>query len=160
MIKIFTTGGTIDKIYFDAKSKWQIGEPQVKEILEGAGVGFDYEIQSVLKKDSLDLNEKDLAEIYAAVVIEKSEKILITHGTDTMLDTAKKLLPIKDKTIVLVGAMQPAIVKNSDSPFNLGFALAAAQLLQNGIYVAMNGKIFDPLNSMKNVDKSRFEVRS
>ncbi len=157
LIKIFTTGGTIDKVYFDANSKWQIKKPQVGKIFKTARVSVDYKVKSLLKKDSLDLNPEDLDIIYKAVLAEKADKILITHGTDTMLQTAKKLLPIKDKTIVLVGAMQPAIVKESDSSFNLGFALAAVQTLDNGVYVAMNGQILNPLHSMKNLEKGRFE---
>ncbi len=157
LIRIFTTGGTIDKIYFDAKSKWQIGKPQVGKIFKMAGVRIKYKVKSLLKKDSLELNPEDLDIIYKAVMEEKADKVVITHGTDTLLETAKKLLPIQDKTIVLVGAMQPAIVNNSDSSFNLGFALAAVQTLDNGIYVAMNGQILNPLRSIKNLEKGRFE---
>ena len=156
-IKIFTTGGTIDKIYFDQKSEFQIGDPQISELLQEANVTFDYSVESILRKDSLEITDEDRQNIAKVVYIDEHDRILITHGTDTMIETAKALVDISNKTIVLVGSMQPARLRYSDAIFNIGYAVAAAQLLPVGIYIAMNGKIFDPLKAKKNVAMNRFE---
>ena len=156
-IKIFTTGGTIDKIYFDQKSEFQIGDPQISELLQEANVTFDYSVESILLKDSLEITDQDRQNIAKVVYIDEHDRILITHGTDTMIETAKALVDISNKTIVLVGSMQPARLRYSDAIFNIGYAVAAAQLLPVGIYIAMNGKIFDPLKAKKNVAMNRFE---
>lgn len=156
-IKLFATGGTIDKIYFDANSEFQVDEPTAADILKQGNVTFQYEIESILKKDSLDLTDKDRDLIFNKVKNTKHNKILITHGTDTLTATANKLLAIKDKTIVLTASMQPAIIKRSDASFNIGVAIAAVQLLQPGVYIAMNGKIFNPRKVKKNLDKKIFE---
>jgi len=156
-IKIFTTGGTFDKIYFDVKSEFHIGDPIIGELLEEANVSFDYEITSLLKKDSLDINDADREIICNAVSSVKEKRILITHGTDTMVETARALLEIRDKTIVLLGAMQPARMRDSDATFNLGFASAAVQLLPLGVHLVMNGQVFDPRRVSKNRSLNRFE---
>ena len=156
-IRIFTTGGTFDKVYFDAKSEFKIGEPMVSELLTEANVNFDYEIESVLKKDSLDMDDSDRALIREKLDATDSKQILLTHGTDTMVETAMALGGIKDKTIVLFGSMQPARMRYSDAHYNLGVATAAVQLLPPGIYLAMNGQIFDPDKVRKNRGASRFE---
>lgn len=156
-IKFFTTGGTIDKIYFDKKSSYQVGVPKILEILKGANVNFDYEVELLLKKDSLDMTETDRKRIMNKVKAEKCERIVITHGTDTMLATAKMLQTIPEKVIVLTGAMQPAGFADSDATFNVGGAITAAQVLPHGVYVVMNGLIFNPSNSRKNIKKSQFE---
>jgi len=157
-IKILTTGGTIDKIYFDAKSEYQVGEPQVPELLRTANIGFDVAVESVLRKDSLELTDDDRSLIRNRVEADGSDHMLVTHGTDTMVQTAKALLGIPGKTIVLVGSMQPASLRLSDADFNIGFAIAAVQLLPPGVYLAMNGQIFDPTRTRKNVAEHRFEV--
>lgn len=157
-IKIFTTGGTFDKIYFDAKSEFHIGDTIIGELLEEANVDFDYEIESLLKKDSLDIDEIDRELIREAVTNVNNQRILITHGTDSMVETAKALHGIADKTIVLFGAMQPARMRYSDAMYNLGVASAAVQLLPAGVYLAMNGKIFDPRKVIKNRALNRFEI--
>lgn len=156
-IKVFTTGGTIDKIYFDAKNDYQVGEPEVGSLLAEANVTFDYSITSLLRKDSLEMTAPDRKLVHEAVVAEPCARILITHGTDTMLETARSLLDIPGKTIVLTGAMQPARLRVSDAFFNVGYAVAAVQLLAPGVYVVMNGRIFDPRTSRKNVKKNCFE---
>lgn len=156
-IRIFTTGGTIDKIYFDQKSQYEIGDPQAGGVLERANVTFEYEVESILRQDSLDLTDDDRRIIRAAVESATEEKFVITHGTDTMIDTAKVLEGIPGKTIVLTGSMYPARFRDSDAVFNLGCAVIAAQTLQPGIYIAMNGQIFDPRTSRKNVEMNRFE---
>jgi L-asparaginase len=157
-IKIFTTGGTFDKIYFDAKSEFQFGDTIIGAMLEEANVDFDYDIESLFKKDSLDMDENDREIIRRAAGNAKHSRILITHGTDTMVETAQALLAIKDKTIVLFGAMQPARMRYSDAMYNLGVASAAVQLLPGGVYLAMNGNIFDPRKVTKNRALNRFEL--
>ena len=156
-VRIFTTGGTIDKIYFDAKNDYQIGEPEIDSLLTEANVTFDYTVKSLLRKDSLEMNEADRKLVHDAVAMESCSRILITHGTDTMIETAKSLLGIPDKTIVITGSMQPARLRVSDAFFNVGCAVAAVQLLSPGVYVVMNGQVFDPQTSRKNVEKNCFE---
>jgi L-asparaginase len=156
-IQIFTTGGTFDKIYFDAMSEFHIGDPIIPELLEEANTGFDYQLVSLLKKDSLEMNPGDREMIHNAISNVQQNKILVTHGTDTMAETARFLMDIPDKTIVLFGAMQPARMRYSDAMFNLGFASAAVQLLPTGVHLAMNGQIFDPGKVIKNRSQNRFE---
>lgn len=157
-IKILTTGGTFDKIYYDANSDFHIGEPMTKPILEEANVTFDFEVESILKKDSLDMDDADREIIRSKVQQDPCDRIVITHGTDSMVKTAMCLLEIDNKTIVITGAMQPARMRFSDSAYNIGVATTAVQLLDPGIYVAMNGRIFDPRSTTKNAEKSRFET--
>ncbi len=157
MIKIFTTGGTIDKIYFDSKSAFEVGAPQIGHLLDDANVVFEYEVRPIMQKDSLDMTDADRALIVETIMNDDCDKALITHGTDTMVDTARALGDVGDKTIVLVGSMQPARFRITDAIFNIGYAIAALQLLPAGVYVAMNGQIFDPLTTRKNVEDNRFE---
>lgn len=157
VIKIFTTGGTIDKVYFDAKSEYKIGEPQVSNILKRSNVVVEYEVESLFKKDSLEINQDDRELIKKAILNESSNYILITHGTDTMIKTANALDGIEDKTIVLTGSMSPALFRDSDATFNIASALIALQTLPTGVYIAINGKVFDPKKSLKNIQKNRFE---
>ncbi|MCW8904208.1 asparaginase domain-containing protein [Sedimenticola sp.] len=157
-IKIYTTGGTIDKIYFDQKSEFQVGEPQILELLREANITFDFEVESLMRKDSLDMNDADRALIAERILKDSNERILLTHGTDTMVETAKALVGIPGKTIVLVGSMQPARLRYSDAIFNIGYAVATVQMMPPGIYVAMNGQVFDPLHARKNVAGHRFEA--
>jgi L-asparaginase len=156
-IRIFTAGGTIDKIYFDASSEFQVGEPQIAELLREAHVNFEYQVESLLRKDSLEMTAADRAMIRARVEAESISRILITHGTDTMVDTAQALVGVVGKTIVLTGAMQPARQRVSDAIFNIGFAAGALQQLEPGVYIAINGQIFDPANVHKNREAQRFE---
>jgi len=156
-VRIFTTGGTIDKVYFDAKSDYQVGEPQIDQLLAEANVTCAYAVTPLLRKDSLELDAADRALIAERVAAASENRVLITHGTDTMVETARALLGIAGKTVVLVGAMQPARLRVSDAFFNIGFALAAVQLLPPGVYLAMNGRVFDPLTTRKNDAKNRFE---
>jgi len=156
-IKIFSVGGTIDKVYFDRLSEYQIGGPSIRDILENLPLNFEYEIVSLIRKDSLDMSAADRELIYAAVEQDTHERILITHGTDTMIETANALLPISDKVIVLTGAMEPAGFKNSDAVFNIGCAIGALQSRPAGIYIAMNGRIYDPRRVRKNRAAARFE---
>lgn len=157
-IKIFTVGGTIDKIYFDQKNAYQVGDPKIVEVLQEANVTLDFETESIMQKDSLDMTEEDRRIIFEKVVGDHHELIVITHGTDTMVETANTLSAIPNKTIVLTGSMQPARFKNSDAVFNIGCAIAAVQALPHGVYITMNGQIFDPEKTRKNVDMNCFET--
>ena len=157
-IKFFAVGGTIDKVYFDQKSNYKVGEPGVHDILKDANVTFDYECESILQKDSLDMTETDRQLVFEKIQADEHRYIIVTHGTDTMVATARVLEPIQDKVIVLTGSMQPARFKASDAEFNIGVAVAAVQIMPEGVYIAMNGRIFDPDKVKKNWEQNRFEV--
>ena len=156
-IKIFSVGGTIDKVYFDQLSDYEVGFPSVRAILRSLPIGFEYEIESLLRKDSLDLNEDDRLLVRACIAGEACSKIIVTHGTDTMVETGKRLSDIPGKCIVLTGAMEPAAFKSSDAVFNVGVAVGAVSSLPNGVYIAMNGRIFDPFRCRKNRSRGIFE---
>ena len=158
-LSIFTTGGTIDKIYFDASSAYEVGEPVVSHILHEAGVSFEFQLIELCRKDSLDITGADRAMIRAAVEADGSAHVLITHGTDTMAETARYLQGIDGKTIVLTGALSPARFRNSDAAFNVGCAVGAVQSLPAGVYVAMNGRVFAADSVRKNRDRKRFEAQ-
>ena len=155
-VKIFCVGGTIDKIYFDAKSKYEVGAPAIGQILKQMDVQLDYSVESVMAKDSLEMTDQDRAQLAEAVQQAPEKHIVITHGTDTMVATATAMQSIKDKTIVLTGALAPAIFRDSDAAFNVGGALAAAQVAPPGIYIAMNGKVFRADEVQKDVANNRF----
>ena len=154
---IITTGGTIDKIYFDDKSDYQVGEPQISQILHAMHVAFDFQVSALMRKDSLHITDRDRALIRAAVEASNCSHILITHGTDSMKATAGALDGIEDKTIVLTGALNPARFKDSDAVFNIGCAIGAVQALEPGVYISMNGKVWIPEEVRKNVRANRFE---
>jgi L-asparaginase len=156
MIEIFTTGGTIDKVYFDALSEYQIGPTALGDMLNENNVIAPHRITPLMRKDSLELDDTDRAIIRDAAAASDAVHILITHGTDTMVKTGCALSGIAGKTIVLTGAMQPATLRNSDAQFNVGFALAAVQILPPGVYIAMNGQIFDPATTYKDRAGHRF----
>lgn len=157
LIQIFTTGGTFDKVYYDALSDFQIGEPMVPALLQEARVQFEYQLESLTKKDSLELTDADRAVIQERVSKSAARHILITHGTDTMTTTAAVLQHIKGKVIVLTGAMQPARMRDSDAAFNLGLAVGALQTLPAGVYIAMSGRIFEANQVQKNRAAGYFE---
>lgn len=157
-LRILTTGGTIDKLYFDAKSEYQVGEPQIADILRGVGVAFDYEVTALMRKDSLEMNDDDRERIRAAAAGAPEDRIVVTHGTDTMLDTAAALADVTGKTIVLTGALNPARFQGSDAMFNIGCAVATAQVCAPGVYIAMNGRVWRPDEVRKNVAANRFEA--
>jgi len=156
-IKFYAVGGTIDKVYFDRMSEYQVGESMLVDILRQANVTLDYECDSLIHKDSLDMTDADRHMLFETIESDRNRRIVVTHGTDTMIETAKKLQGIENKTVVLTGAMQPAKFKSSDAEFNLGFAVAAVQTLPSGVYIAMNGRIFDPDKVCKRREHNRFE---
>jgi L-asparaginase len=158
MIDIFTTGGTIDKVYFDALSEYQVGPTTLPDLLRENNVHIPHRVTQLMRKDSLDMDDADRETIRAAVAASDATHILVTHGTDTMVTTGRVLKDIAGKTIVMTGAMQPASVRASDAEFNVGFALAAVQTLPPGIYVAMNGMIFDPEHAVKDRAAGRFRA--
>ena len=157
-IKFFAVGGTIDKVYFDKLSEYQIGPPSVGPILEQLPVAFEYEVESLLRKDSLDMDDADRQLVYDHVLSDPCRLIVVTHGTDTMVETARILNRIAGKVIVLTGAMEPASFKSSDAVFNLGFAIGALSCLGDGVYIAMNGRVFDPKRCRKNRTLGTFET--
>jgi len=157
-IEIMTTGGTIDKIYFDNKSSYEIGDPQIGEVLRDANLTIKYWVKPLLRKDSLDLTTEDRELIKSMVLESSAERIVITHGTDTMVETAQFLSGIPERTIVLTGSMQPARFRFTDAIYNIASALTAVQLLPAGVWIAMNGQIHDPANTRKNVEMNRFET--
>ncbi len=155
-IKIFAVGGTIDKVYFDAKSTYKVGPPNIAKVLAELSLNIDYSITSILQKDSLEMDAADRLLILEYASSAEEGHIIITHGTDTMVQTAEALSKIKDKTIVLTGSMEPAMFKTSDAVFNIGCAMAAVQTLPPDVYIAMNGRIFRHDNVAKDVENNRF----
>lgn len=146
---VLTTGGTIDKHYFDALSAYQIGDSGIPALLQEARVAVPFRVEEVCRKDSLELTSADRAEIARRITAAPETRVVITHGTDTMTQTAQTLAAIAGKTIVLTGALSPARFAETDAPFNLGMAFAAAQLAAPGIYIAMSGQVFDGLKVRK-----------
>jgi len=156
-IRFISTGGTIDKIYFDALSQFEVGESQVEHILSEALVDFDYGIEPLLQKDSLELTAEDRDTLRRYIENDTATHFVITHGTDTMVDTADSLAGIDGKTIVLTGALAPARFRTTDAVFNVGMAVAAAQVAKPGVYIAMSGQVFDAGAVRKNRAENRFE---
>jgi L-asparaginase len=156
-ITIFSCGGTIDKVYFDAKSEYTVGEPQIEVIFREAGVSCAYRIESLFRKDSLEMTASDRQLLRRRVREDENQRILITHGTDTMTETAESLLGIPGKTIVLTGSMTPVRFRESDAIFNIGFAMGALSCLAPGVYLAMHGRIFTAGTVRKNRELNRFE---
>jgi L-asparaginase len=157
-IKIFTTGGSIDKLYSTRLSNFIVGDPQIGKVLEESNVNFSFEIEPLFQKDSLEITDADRRKILRKVKADPHHHILITHGTDTMILTAKVLSGIPGKVIVLTGAMQPAAFKVTDAAFNIGGAIIAVQNLPEGVYIVMNGQVFDPYKAQKNLELDRFEA--
>lgn len=158
-LRVISTGGTIDKVYFDAASTYDVGEPQVGPLFKEANVTFEYAIESVLQKDSLNMTDEDRTLIRRRVEASPESLILITHGTDTMTETAAKLVGLPGKVIVFTGSMLPARFRSSDALFNLGCAVGALQVLPPGVYIAMNGQIAPAGAVKKNRAMSRFEPK-
>jgi L-asparaginase len=156
-IDIITTGGTIDKVYFDAKGGYEVGPPMVEQILGRARATVPISITPLLRKDSLQMTDADRAAIADAVARSKAAHIIVTHGTDTMVATARALGQPAGKTVVLTGALEPGRFTDSDAPFNLGMAVAAVQTLPPGVYIVANGQVFSPERVRKNLELNRFE---
>jgi len=155
-IAVITTGGTIDKLYFDSLSEYQVGESVVRRLLSAANVKYPFEVIEALRKDSLEMTDEDREQLYRCVAGAKTSRVIITHGTDTMTATAARLAPIQGKTIVMTGALTPARFTESDAPFNLGMAFAAAQTAPPGVYIVMNGEVFPAAAVHKDRQAARF----
>ncbi|MBD3646922.1 MAG: asparaginase [Pseudomonadales bacterium] len=158
-VLVVTTGGTIDKVYFDAKSDYEVGDSVVEELLNEAHVRYPWEMLPLLKKDSLDLTDEDRRMIHDAIAAKPHKRVIITHGTDTMTETANTLADLKDRIIVLTGALSPARFAHSDATFNVGMAFAAIQVLEPGVYIVMNGQVFEAARVRKDRDKNAFVDR-
>lgn len=158
MIYILTTGGTIEGLDYVDDKGISASETTIKDFLDKANIDFEYTIESVLKKDSRALTDDDRKLLVSKIKAAKATKILITHGTFTMEDTAKYIgkLNLK-KTIVLVGSFILGSSAETDAPFNLGYAISSLQLLKPDVYIAMNGQIFNWNNVSKNLETNKFE---
>ncbi len=143
-ILFIQTGGTIDKDYPRTSGGYafEITGPAVIRILENAGPVFDYEVLDLMRKDSLDMTADDRRLLRETCMDSGMEKIIITHGTDTMIETAEALSDIPGKTIILTGAMRPERFTNSDAAFNIGVAVGALDTAPAGVYIAMNGRLY------------------
>lgn len=148
-ITLIQTGGTIDKDYPKSIKGWafEIGEPAFLRIIEKLPKSIDWEIIPLLKKDSTEITDDDRNEIFKTCQALSNTQIIITHGTDTLLETASSLASVKNKTIVITGAMRPERFSNSDADLNFGMALAGVQTLSHGIYIAIQG-IISPFENL------------
>lgn len=152
-VKFLITGGTIDKVYDEINGTLTFDQSHMPALLEQARNNVDLTCEVVMLKDSLDMNNADREQIKNKCLASEENLIIISHGTDTMVETAAVLADtgadqITNKTIVLFGAMIPCTINYSDSLFNLGCAITAVQCLNNGVYISMNGKVF-PWNDVK-----------
>ena len=157
-IRFVTTGGTIDKIYFDELSQFEVGESQLQAILGEALVDIDFDVVPLLQKDSLEIDAEDRAKLRKFIAADDGTHYVITHGTDTMPETAEALAGLEGKTIVLTGALSPARFRTTDAVFNVGMAVAAAQVAKPGVYIAMSGQVFEAGAVRKNRAENRFEA--
>lgn len=155
-VVVLTTGGTIDK-YYSVAGELEIDQPTVGPILEQAATNLETEVRSVVAIDSLDMTDEHREVLAQALTDADERRVVVTHGTDTMPETADFLRQrpeaIEGKTIVLTGAMQPSCMRLTDAPFNVGAAVASAQLLEPGVYISMSGRIFEAGSVAK--DRSR-----
>ena len=158
MLEILTTGGTIDKVYFDKKSNYEVGDPFVEELLHKMNVNISFKVKSLMRIDSLDMTDIHREKILNYIMNSNANNFLITHGTDSIVETAIYLKKISDKTIVLTGSLKPAIFIDNDAIFNVGSALTSAQILKKGVYIVINGQVFNPDNVRKNLEKNIFET--
>ncbi|MDG6229765.1 MAG: asparaginase domain-containing protein [Candidatus Thermoplasmatota archaeon] len=157
-VKILVTGGTFDKEYMELTGELIFKNTHVHEMLKLARCRIDIKIRTLMMIDSLDMTDYHRNIILEKCRNSKEDKIIITHGTDTMAQTAEYLgKKINDKTIVLTGALIPYAFGSSDGHFNLGSALAFAQSLPQGVYIAMNGRYFPYDNVRKNRVTGEFE---
>ncbi len=158
-IRFITTGGTIDKVYFDALSQFEVGDSPLGAILSDGLVSFDFDIVPMFRKDSLELTMEDREELKRYIGADDINRYVISHGTDTMVETAEVLHSLTDTTIVLTGSLSPARFNRTDAIFNVGMAVAAVQTAKPGVYIAMSGKVFAAGDVKKNREENRFERR-
>ena len=159
VITILATGGTIDKFYSVAGTL-DIGKPAAHDVLSRVLTDIRFDIRALIGKDSLDMTDEDRAELVAALNAVEQDQVLITHGTDTMSESARYIAKHADlgsKVVVLTGAMQPAVMAHSDGGFNLGAAISALNLLEPGVYISMSGRIFPAHTVRKDRARGIFE---
>ncbi len=158
MLYIFTTGGTIEGIdYKDGQNNTE-QKIAINDFLKKANVGFEYIIERVFEKDSREITNEDRRLLASKIETTDATKILITHGTYTMEDTAKYLGELYlNKTIVLVGSFISGSSLKTDAPFNIGYAISSLQHLKPDVYIAMNGQVFNWKNVTKNLRTNKFE---
>ena len=159
VITILATGGTIDKFYSVAGTL-DIGKPAAHDVLSRVLTDIRFDIRALIGKDSLDMTDEDRAELVAALNAVEHDQVLITHGTDTMSESARYIAEHADlgsKVVVLTGAMQPAVMAHSDAGFNLGAEISALNLLEPGVYISMSGRIFPAHTVRKDRARGIFE---
>ena len=157
-VRILVTGGTFDKEYDEITGRLYFKETHVAEMLALGRCRLPVEIQKLMMLDSLDMTDRERGIILRNCLEVPEKRIVITHGTDTMVETARMLAgAVSDKTVVLTGAMIPIAFGSSDGLFNVGGALTAVQILPPGVYIAMNGRIFDWDKVRKNRESGVFE---
>lgn len=155
-VLVVTTGGTIDKVYFDARSNYEVGESVVGDLLRQARVCLPFEMLALLRKDSLDITDADRAMVRECIAARSERRVVITHGTDTMTETAAALGGLGDRTVVLTGSLAPARFAQTDAAFNVGMAIAAVQMLPAGVYIVMNGQLFEAGRVRKDRERNEF----
>lgn len=155
--RLFLTGGTVDKSYDQYKGVLSYKASIISKLLIQSRCVIPYVIEELMLKDSLELNFSDRVLIREACKRVNEDIIIITHGTDTMVETANALSSIKNKTIILTGSIIPAVIENSDAMFNIGTAIAYSQSLPYGVYIAMNGIAFPHSDVKKNINLQAFE---
>ena len=159
VITILATGGTIDKFYSVAGTL-DIGKPAAHDVLSRVLTDIRFDVRALIGKDSLDMTDEDRAELVAALDAVEHDQVLITHGTDTMSESARYIAEhaeLGSKVVVLTGAMQPAVMAHSDAGFNLGAAISALNLLEPGVYISMSGRIFPAHTVRKDRARGIFE---
>jgi L-asparaginase len=157
-IRFITTGGTIDKVYFDELSQFEVGESVVEHTLREGLVEFEWDVVPLMKKDSLEIDDADRQLLRDYIADDDATRYVITHGTDTMPETAEFLRDLDGRTIVLTGALTPSRFRTTDAVFNVGMAVAAVQSLGPGVYIAMSGQVFEAGAVRKNRAENRFEA--
>ena len=161
MIKLFITGGTIDKQYDTCSGELRFPPSFIPELLDEANCTLPISIETLMQKDSLQMTDDDRSQIEQACLNTSSKQIVITHGTDTLVDSALTLqnnIDLRGKVIVFTGAMRPFKLGHSDASFNIGSALMATQLAKPGVWIAMNGQLFSANKVAKNRTLGQFEA--
>ena len=157
-VRVFVTGGTFDKEYDELTGRLFFRNTHVPEMLRRGRCGIDVDVETLMMVDSLDMTDSERAAIVRACAECDEDQIVITHGTDTMVETASAIAKqVEGKTVVLTGAMVPYAFGSSDGLFNLGSALSFVQSLPRGVYIAMNGRSFPWDDVRKNREAGVFE---
>lgn len=158
-IVFIQTGGTIDKDYPHTTKGWafEFGEPATSRILERLNPSFEYEVLIAFQKDSLEITQEDREKLALLINKSKAQKFIITHGTDSLIETALFLKSaLSNKLVVITAAMRPERFKNSDADVNLGGAIAAANLLEEGVYISMHGVLKEADEMQRNLETGKF----